>query len=272
MARPKAQDGIRVTTRARDGIQLIHLEEYPGHWIVSPEYDRKKAIAWAKRNRDRLICRADNDLAFYCKDFYAPGSLWVRRQMDKGHHYGALHLKNRQAYLDNYFCQTFGSQKPQDIDRLDFRREFDNWLLDLTLYQNDQKKLSRATRNKLIYSVYDFFEGLVDLKKMTVNPLAGLSKYSKDPENPRGTLDRDSLSVLFPVHHSELIRVWGSSLWGCLMLVFYETGAMPGEVRALTWADIDIRKRFVPFRKGIEAGTADTVKGTKTGVVKAGVP
>ena len=102
------------------------------------------------------------------------------------------------------------------------------------------------------------------------HPLAGLSKYSKDPENPRGTLDRDSLSMLFPAHHSELIRVWGSSLWACLMLVFYETGARPGEVRALTWADIDIRKRFVPFRKGIEAGTADKVKGTKPAWSKRG--
>ena len=270
MGRPTAKDGIRARSRSYDGFIQVHFEEYPGHWIATPEKDRSKAIAWAKRNRDRLIYRADNNLAFYCKGFYAQDGLWVRRQMDKGHHYTALHLKNRQAYLDNYFCQTFGSQKPQDIDRLDFRREFDNWLLDLTSYQNDRKKLSRATRNKIIYSVYDFFEELVDLKKMTVNPLAGLSKYSKDPENPRGTLDRDSLSMLFPAHHSELIRVWGSSLWACLMLVFYETGARPGEVRALTWADIDIRKRFVPFRKGIEAGTADKVKGTKTGVVKAG--
>jgi len=36
MARPKAKDGIRVTTRARDGIQLIHFEEYPSRWNHRP--------------------------------------------------------------------------------------------------------------------------------------------------------------------------------------------------------------------------------------------
>jgi len=59
-------------------------------------------------------------------------------------------------------------------------------------------------------------------------------------------------------------------MWACLMLVFYDTGARPGEVRALTWKDIDSQKRFVPFRKGVEAGTTDIIKSTKTEVVKSG--
>jgi integrase len=118
--------------------------------------------------------------------------------------------------------------------------------------------------------VNDLIEELIDLKRITSNPLTGLEKYSKDPEKPRGVIDRDSLAKMFPTHHGPLIRIWGSPMWACLMLVFYDTGARPGEVRALTWADIDTCKRFVPFRKGIEAGTANTVKGTKTGVIKAG--
>ncbi|MDR2143159.1 MAG: hypothetical protein LBP29_02180 [Treponema sp.] len=34
MGRPKNKDGIRITTRTRDGIQLVHFEEYPGHRIA----------------------------------------------------------------------------------------------------------------------------------------------------------------------------------------------------------------------------------------------
>jgi integrase len=270
MARPQNKDGIRVKTRTRDGIQLIHFAEHPGHWIVSPEHDRARAIAWAKRNRDALIKRSDNPISFYCRDFYAKESLWVRRQKEKGHHYGDLHLENRQSYLDNYFSMAFGHLYPSSIDHAEFRREFDNWLLDLRSYRNEEKKLSKATKNKIIYSVNDFIEELIDLGKMAVNPLTGLKKYSKDPENPRGVIDRDSLAKMFPQHHGDLVRIWGSTMWACLMLVFYDTGVRPGEARALTWADIDIRKRFVPIRKGIEAGTAGKVKGTKTGVVKAG--
>jgi integrase len=214
--------------------------------------------------------RKDLKIAYYCEGFYDVNSQWVRRQKEKGHSYGDLHLENRQSYLDNYFSRAFGHLYPRDIDRKEFRREFDNWLLDLRSYRNDERKLSGATKNKIIYSVNDFIEELIDLKKMDVNPLTGLKKYSKDPENPRGVIDRDSLAMMFPASHAELIRIWGSSMWACAMLVLYDTGMRPGEIRALTWADIDIRKRFVPIRKGIEAGTTDRVKGTKTNVVKAG--
>jgi len=270
MARPKAQDGIRAWKRSRDGIFLVHFEENPGHWIASPEYYRKKAIAWVKRNRDRLLNRSDLTIAELCKDFYALDSLWVQRQKQKGHHYIDLHLKNRQAYLDNYFARVFGKRYLHEIDYTDFRREFDNWLLHLTSYLNDKKFLSKATKNKIIYSVNDFFEEMIDLKKMTINPLTGLKKYNKDPENPRGVIDRNSLALMFPPHHNNLIRIWGSPMWACVMLVLYDTGMRPGEERALTWADIEARKGFVPIRKGIEAGTKGKVKCTKTGVVKAG--
>ena len=228
MARPKASDGIRVTTC--ENLTIIE----------------------------------------YCKGFYSVNSLWVRRQREKGHHYSDLHLRNRQAYLDNYFSKEYGKYLPKDIDHVEFRREFDNWLLDLKSYFNDKKRLSRATKNKIIYSVNDFIEEMIDMKKMTRNPLTGLKKYNKEPEKPRGIIDRDSLAKMFPPQNSDLIRIWGSTMWACLMMLFYDTGARPGEARALTWADIDIRKRFVPFRKGIQAGTTKTIKRTKTGVVKAG--
>ena|GEM_PF-1457258 len=269
MARPKNKDGIRVKSRSRDGVQTVHFEENPGKWIVSPERDRDKAIAWAKRNRERLIIRNNSTLAFYCKNFYDKNGDWNNRQQDKGRHHGDLQLKNRQAYLDNYFAKEFGHLKPQDIDRPSFRREFDNWLLKLESIRK-KTRLSRAARNKIIYSVNDLIEDLVDLRKISSNPLLGLKRYSKNPENPRGTIDRHSLSLMFPAHHKDLIRVWGSPLWACLMLLFNDTGARPGEARALTWKDIDDEKRFIAFRKGIEAGTTDKIKGTKTGVVKAG--
>jgi integrase len=270
MARPQNENGIRARIRSRDGVQLIRFCEQPDRWIVSPERTREKAIAWAKRNRDRLIARNNKKIAELCEGFYALNGMWVNRHKEKGHIYGDMHLKNRQAYLDNYFAKEFGHLKPQDIDRPEWRREFDNWLLTLHSTFNESRKLSRSTKNKIIYSVNDFIEEMIELKKMNINPLIGLKKYNKDPENPRGVIDRHSLSLMFPTNHNDLIRIWSSPMWACFMLVFYDTGARPGESRALTWADIDTQKRFIPFRKGIEAGTIDTVKGTKTNVAKAG--
>jgi hypothetical protein len=145
MARPKAKDGIRVTTRARNGIQLVHFEEHPGHWIISPEYDRDKAIAWAKRNREKLVRQKNQPIAEYCMNFYALDGQWVNRRKQKGHHYTDRHLKNRQGYL-NHFSRVFGKRKPQDIDHAEFRREFDNWLLTLNSYLDDKKKFIQGNQ------------------------------------------------------------------------------------------------------------------------------
>jgi integrase len=264
VGRPKNKDGIRITTRARDGIQLAHFEEYPGHWIVTPERDREKALRWAKRNRERLINRKTHDMAFYCRSFYDPDSPWVIRMREKGRHFIDQHLRNRQAYLDNYFVPVFGDAAPAGIRR----RDIDSWLL--TLKNPKEKSLSGATKNKIIYSLRSVFEELVDLEIIEKNPLEGIVPYDKTPVRPRGTIDRESLEKLYPATHGELVRVWGSSMWAAMMLVFNDTGSRPGEIRALTWADIDIKKRFIPIRKGIESGTTGKIKGTKTGVVKAG--
>jgi integrase len=265
MGRPRNKDGIRITTRARDGIQLVHFEEHPGHWIASKTTDREKALKWARQNCSWLIGRTVETMAYFCRGFYAPDGKWVRKQKEKGHSYGDLHLRNRQAYLDNYVISEFGDIDPREIKRV----QIDDWLLDLQ-GKSGKKKLSGATRNKIIYSLQDVFEYLIDLEILQTNPLTGLRKYSKDPKNPRGVIDRASLAKLFPLTHGAAVRIWGSSMWAAMMMVFIDTGSRPNEVRALTWKEIDIAKRFIPIRKGIEAGTADKIKGTKTGVVKAG--
>jgi hypothetical protein len=54
---------------------------------------------------------------------------------------------------------------------------------------------------------------------MGMNPLTGFEKYSKNPENPRRVIDRDSLAKMFPGRHGALVRVWGSLMWACFMLV-----------------------------------------------------
>jgi hypothetical protein len=78
--RPRAVDGIRAKKR-KDGYQMVHFEEYPEHWISTPETDRFKALAYARRNRDRLINRKNHDMAFYCAGFFDPSGPWVSRIM-----------------------------------------------------------------------------------------------------------------------------------------------------------------------------------------------
>jgi hypothetical protein len=98
--------------RAKDGVQLVHFEEYPGHWIASPERDREKALRWARRNRERLINRKTHDMAFYCAGFFNPSSPWIVRMRKKGRHYTDKYLLNRQGYVNNYIIPEFGGSRP----------------------------------------------------------------------------------------------------------------------------------------------------------------
>jgi integrase len=264
MARPAAKDGIRARARSYDGIIQVHFEEYPGHWIATPEHDRNKAILWARRNRSRLINRKTHDMSFHCKNFFDPEGPWACRMRKKGRHYIAKYLLDRCAYVENYIIPEFGETLPGNITR----REIDDWLLALKKPNGEQ--LAGATKNKIIYTLSVIFEELKDQEIIEVNPVTGIIPYDRTPLKPRGAIPREILSRLYPATHGELVRVWGSSMWAAMMLVFNDTGSRPGEVRALTWAHIDIHRRFIPIRHGVESGTVDKIKGTKTGVAKAG--
>jgi integrase len=263
MSRPKNNDGIRARQRARDGIQLVHFEEYPGHWIATPTHDREKAIAFAKRHRSQLVHRRIDPFGVLCADFFKPASQWVLRMCKKGHHYTDKYLLNRQGYVNNYIIPAFGERRPDTITR----REIDDWLLDLK--KKSRGELAGETKNKILYTLSLIFEELRDMGILETNPISGIKPYDKTPLKPRNTIDRESLAKLYPASHGEMVRIWGSSMWAAVMLIFNDTGSRPGEVRALRWKDIDIHRRFIPIRKGIEAGTVDKVKDTKTGAVKA---
>lgn len=49
-----------------------------------------------------------------------------------------------------------------------------------------------------------------------------------------------------------------------ILLAMYYTGMRPGELRALTWDDVDLEEGEISVNKAIESGTNDTVKTTKT--------
>lgn len=182
----------------------------------------------------------------------------------KGHVYPEKYLFGRQSHLDVYVIPTFGSYNPKEIRR----RVIDQWLLYLKTPEG--KPLAGSTKNKIMCTMSLVFEELLDLDVLENNPINGIRAFNTKPVKPRGVIDKIFMDKLFPDSIDELVKVWKSAMWAAMMMVFKDTGSRPGEVRALTWADIDFDKRFIPFRKGVASGTADRIKETKTGTVKAG--
>jgi integrase len=204
------------------------------------------------------------NLAAYCASFFSAGGRWAERMSAKGHYYSHKYLTTRQGYLKNYIIPAFGRLRPADIKR----RDIDNWMLDLK--RPDGRTLAGATKNKILYTMSVIFEELIDLEVTEKNPVRGIKAYNKTPVHSRGAIDREALAQMFPGDHQGLLAVWGSVMWASMMLILRDTGSRPGEVRALAWADLNTEKRFIPIRKGIEAGTSNTVKSTKSGIVRIG--
>jgi hypothetical protein len=82
MARPKNKNGIRAKTR-KDGYQIVHFEQHPGHRFATPEQNRDKAIKRAGQNREKLINKKSRSLSFYCTGFFSKTGAWARRMAEK---------------------------------------------------------------------------------------------------------------------------------------------------------------------------------------------
>jgi integrase len=245
---------------------MVQFLEEPGAYHATPESDPAKALAWARRNRERILAGAEAPLRLrdFCFDFFLPTGSWGQRMMAKGHRFGAAYLSVRQGHVDNYIIPLFGDLDPRELSG----RYIDDELIGAK--QKNGRPLAPATKYKINYSLNLILEDLLERGIITTNPLAGIKAYSKAAIAPRGALPRDSLPKLFPVSHGALVRVWGGAMWAACMLVLLDTGMRPGELRALRWRELYGEERAFVVRHGIEAGTTDVVKGTKTDQVRTG--
>ena len=274
MGRPAKDIRYRIDTAS--GRILVGFSEQPGSYHATPETEPTKAIAWAKRNRTRLLSGTSKPLLIkdMAKGFFDETGAWYRDQVQKGRSMTRASLGIRQGHVGNYIIPLFGDCDIRELTGA----EIDRAILDMQRFtarrgsstRTALSPLAKGTRSKLLYSIKLMYDRWIYLGLVKENPTASITKYSKEPERKRTALPRDAIEKLFPKTHGELVRVWGSSMWAACMLVMLDTGARPGEVRALNWADFYPEERFVPIRHGVEAGTSDKIKGTKTDNTKPG--
>jgi integrase len=251
MARQKKD--IRTNRRAdRGGQCYVAFIENPGSWYATPYFEEPQAIAWAKRNRSRLLAASSAKLKTYLGSFFDSGADWATRCEARGQHIGAGYLATRRSILNKWILPLWGEEEPA---KLTARRVEDD-LIPLPL--------AGATKNKIASTLSIILADLAAQGVIDRNPMASMARFSRAPVTPRVVLSREDLARAYPVTHGELIQVWGSAMWGALFCLFNDTGIRPGEARALRWSDWWPEDRFLPIRHGIEAGTKATIKGLKT--------
>lgn len=271
MARPPKD--IKHKVDLASGRIMVAFREAPGYHMT-PETDPAKALAWARRNKDSLLSDPDTPLLFQrlAPGFFDADGAWYKDRLEKGRPMTAASLKIRQSHIVNYILPLLGEYDIRTVSgeaiNVAIRDAQRYTLREGSATETARKPLTRSTRSKLLYTLKLMYDRWIMLGYVDHNPTAGIIKYTKEPERPRGILPADAIGRLFPETHGELVRVWGSSMWAALMLVLYDTGARAGEPRALRWGDYYPDRGYLPLTKAIEGGTSATVKGTKNSLSK----
>lgn len=268
MARPRKDIKAQ---RLPDGRFRIIYAERP-EWIFhSPETEERLALAWARRNKAFLFGRHEKGWTFaeMSAGFFDEGSAWNKDQEERGRSRIQATIAIYRGILQSHLAPALGDKDIREISAQDIDKAIKAAETRI-LRGGKHKPLSRGTRNKALHTIslmykYWMAQGLVD-----ANPASLIDRYNKNPEKPRGALPRDVLQKIYPTTHGEAVQVWGSSMWAAFFCLLNDTGARPGEIRSLRWGQIYFDRQFVPLRTAIQAGTTDTVKGTKSGAVKPG--
>lgn len=232
--------------------------------FIAPYETEAAAIAWAERNKANLIRRAQNGYTVreLGEHFFDRGGPWERNEHDHGWDRTDGTLKIYQGMLENQVLPAFGHMDVRELDAQKIGAMVRN------ARRVDGRPYAKATRNKLLWTLSLMFAYWLEAGIVETNPMDGVHRYSKIPEKPRGAIPREALAKLYPATHAEAIKVWRSSRYVSLFFLLNDTGARPGELRALRWGQIDFTRRFVPIRTAIEAGKKSKVKTTKTGSVR----
>lgn len=136
------------TKRHRSGRYLVGYLEEPGVWHQSPEEEAPRALAWAKRNRARLLTAPTAALTLrpFLEGFFLPSGAWVTRIRAKGQAISDRHLANYEGQARNYLIPLFGDEDPRQLSA----RQIDDVILAATA--KGGRALASATKYKILHA------------------------------------------------------------------------------------------------------------------------
>lgn len=271
MSRPTAS--IRAQDRG-DGYYRVRFREL-ARWISTPCTDRASALAWAKRNRDRILSEAlpgetpaQVTFGAFSQEFYASASPWVKLQSSLRRTLSAAYLPQMIGRLENYLLPRFRDTPLDSITGA----EFLEWLGDLQGRDGRStgrkgKPISNSSKNKILDCAKNIFAYAKLKRVIPEDPLRDIHHLVRDEES-RAPFTSEEISRLFPIDRGEAERIWQTQMWLAYFLVLRDTGARPSEVHALRWEDWDAESEGFPIVNAVQNSTGEIKSRTKTGSVK----
>jgi integrase len=276
MARPT--NSIRAQDRG-DGLYRVRFREHT-RWFSTPCDDRESALAWARRNRDRLLSESFPGeghqeepvpavtFGAFSRKFYDDGSPWAKLQSSLRRALSSEYLPQMRGRLENYLLPAFNDRPIDSISGL----EFLEWLADLQGRAGRStgrkgKPISNSSKNKILDCAKNIFAYAKLKRTISEDPLQDIHHLVRAEES-RQPFTAEEISRLFPVDRTEAERIWQTQMWLAYFLTLRDTGARPSEIHALRWEDWDQETSGFPIVNAVQNSTGEIKNRTKTGSVK----
>jgi len=220
--------------------------------------DEGEALRLAARlYEEKLAGRERLTLVAYAKDFFIWGKcIWLMKRTEEGAFVSKKIASQHRAHLVNYILPHFGSHLLTEIKP----RMFEDWRRTL--------KLSNATRNHIRNSFKLVMEQALYDELVPTNPIAITRPLSKQVFERRDVFTPDEIKKLFPSSAAELTEIWGTYQFAVIFLVLASTGMRSGEVRAMTWQQVQLPEKSIYVDRAINCdGVVGPTKSKKNRVV-----
>ena len=164
----------------------------------------------------------------YCKDFYEPDSLFIKKQAARGYKYQPNTIYQKQLYLKK-FLEEFG---PNRVETLTVGA-VENWLIDMDC--------SNSVKNNIL-AVIDEIENELYSSHIIINPIH--IKHFKRNTKDKGILTLQEITALFPPDYDSIIKIWRvrstereNDIYSFATAIYtlLSTGMRSSEIRALQW-------------------------------------
>lgn len=191
----------------------------------------------------------------FTKDFFIPGKCqFLSNRESDGHRVNAKITKDYRAYLTNYLLPYFSNFHLTNINTTEIRK----WRTSIMEGKLKPSSLKgKIPANNTINKVFGCLSIILDVAEesglMVKNPCKKINILPKTSFKQRDILTKEEIRKLFPTDTENLLKIWDN--WENVSLIYLSlsSGMRSGEIRAITWGDIDWINNAVYITKAIKA-------------------
>lgn len=189
---------------------------------------KREAEAFLDSLNDKELTREKTTFNDFCKGFYDPDSLFLRKQQSRGFKYQQNTIYQKNLYLIK-FLEAFGKKNVTTLTV----GAIENWLIDMDC--------SNSVKNNIL-AVIDEIEGELYSNGLIDNPVH--VKHFKRNTVEKGIFTLKEIAALFPPEYEKLIEVWRVRSverevdiysFATAIYTLISTGMRSSEIRALQW-------------------------------------